>query len=213
MNFKPKEIHAGLFILILHVVGIVGYLVPALNAYFLLLTPFNLLLTGLLLVYLNWKNQIGGEIYLLAVFIIGLSVEIAGVKTGVLFGEYQYGSTLGFKVMEVPLIIGMNWLVLGYSFGAICKRILGSSKVLSIVLAAFSMVLLDVIIEPIAIRYDYWSWELVDVPLRNYIGWFIVALLVQFLLQRLDLQKLYKFALLVVISQTVFFIMLNLLSG
>lgn len=212
MNFKPNEIQAGLFILILHIVGIVGYLTPALYPYFILLTPFNLLLTGLMLVYINWKNKIGGEPSLLAVFITGVTVEIVGVQTGMLFGEYQYGDTLGIKVMGVPLIIGMNWLVLGYSFGSICKHLMSTSKVLSVLLAAASMVLLDVIIEPIAIRYDYWWWQLQEVPLQNYFGWFIVALIVQFLLQKLDLQKAYKFGLLVAISQIVFFVMLNILS-
>lgn len=212
MNFKPNEIQAGLFILILHLVGVVGYLTPALNPYFLILTPLNLLLTGVIVTYFHKQKKMGGEIILLIVFMLGVIFEILGVKTGLLFGEYEYGDTLGFKVLDVPLIIGMNWLVLGYAFGAIVKRFLKVSKIFSIVIAASAMVLLDVMIEPIAIRYDYWSWQLGEVPLLNYLGWFMIALLVQFLLQKLELQKLYKLCLLIIVSQMIFFLVLSFLS-
>jgi putative membrane protein len=37
-------------------------------------------------------------------------LEVVGVKTGLIFGEYKYGSTLGIKLFEVPLIIGFNWV-------------------------------------------------------------------------------------------------------
>ena len=211
MNFKPNEIQAGLFILILHLVGIAGYLIPVLNHYFLWLTPFNLLLTGLVIVYFNRQKRIGGELTLLIVFLLGFFAEILGVKTGALFGEYQYGETLGFKVLDVPLIIGMNWLVLGYSFGSLTKKYV-TTKPLAVIVGAAAMVLLDIIIEPIAIRYDYWSWQHTEVPLQNYLGWFLIALVVQYLLQRLDLQKLHKLMLLVILSQVVFFIALNILS-
>ncbi|MGB3466500.1 MAG: carotenoid biosynthesis protein [Cyclobacteriaceae bacterium] len=212
MNFKSNEILAGSFILILHIVGVAGYLIPVLQPYFILLTPFNLLLTGALTVFLHYKNNESGGLILFSAFAIGLLVEIIGVATGFPFGEYSYGSTLGFKIMKVPLIIGMNWLVLGYGYGSIAKKIFPVSKWVAIVLAASAMVLTDVLIEPVAIRYDYWSWQQIDPPLLNYIGWFVVALVIQFLMQRLDLQKLYKFCLLVLVSQLLFFVLLNILS-
>ena len=38
--------------------------------------------------------------------------EAIGVNTGLLFGTYEYGANLGFKIFGVPLIIGVNWTVL-----------------------------------------------------------------------------------------------------
>jgi len=211
MNFKPKDTHAGLFILILHLVGLIGYLTPALRGYFLLLTPFNLILTCFVLVYLHRMNGVGSESTLLAVFLLGLLVEIVGVRTGVLFGAYSYGETLGVKVLEVPAVIGVNWLVLGYTFGAIAKKIPFNNKIVSILLAAGAMVLLDFLIEPVAIKYDYWSWEGGKVPLLNYIGWYVVSVIVQFLIQKLDLQDMYKISWFIVLAQLIFFLVLNYL--
>jgi putative membrane protein len=38
---------------------------------------------------------------------------------------------------------------------------------------------LDLFIEPVAIAHGFWSWEGGAVPLRNYLGWFAVALPIQ----------------------------------
>jgi len=35
-----------------------------------------------------------------------------------------------------------------------------------------------VAIEPVAIRYNYWQWAEGVVPLKNYLGWFVVSLAV-----------------------------------
>ena len=205
-----SDLKAGVLIVILHVVGVIGYLIPALNSYFLLLTPFNLLIVGLILSYFYRIHVSPSLIVLLLVFAIGLTAEIIGVQYGFLFGDYSYGSTLGLKILEVPFIIGVNWLVLTLSFGAVVKGYLKLPGLLSILLAAVLMVLLDILIEPVAIQYDYWSWVGGSVPLRNYIGWFIIAVIVQILIQNKRLHHLKRLGLLVVLSQLLFFIMLNI---
>jgi bisanhydrobacterioruberin hydratase len=34
----------------------------------------------------------------------------------------------------------------------------------------------DYLLEPTAIRLDYWIWQAAGIPLRNYLAWFIIAL-------------------------------------
>ena len=41
------------------------------------------------------------------------------------------------------------------------------------------MVGLDFLIEPVAISLDFWSWEYDIIPLQNYIGWFVIAFILQ----------------------------------
>ena len=41
------------------------------------------------------------------------------------------------------------------------------------------MVGLDFFIEPIAISLDFWSWKYDTIPLQNYLGWFLIAFLLQ----------------------------------
>jgi putative membrane protein len=47
--------------------------------------------------------------------------------------------------------------------------------VLKAVLAAALLVVLDVFIEPVAIRFDYWYWASATVPLQNYVAWFVFS--------------------------------------
>ena len=161
---------------ILYSVGIVGILLP-IHEQFILLTPFNLLISLGLVLYFHkdWNKAIYS--YIIIAYVVGFSAEVFGVQTGLLFGDYQYGPVLGWKLLDTPLMIGVNWVMLGYCAGVLANILLkGQHWVLRGVLAALLMVGLDVIIEPVAIAHDFWHWDDVEVPLRNYIGWFLVAL-------------------------------------
>ena len=37
------------------------------------------------------------------------------------------------------------------------------------------MVAYDVLMEPVAIRLDFWHWPEGSIPLQNYFAWFVVA--------------------------------------
>ena len=52
---------------------------------------------------------------ILVVFIIGYFIEVLGVRFKFIFGEYFYGETLGLKILNTPLIMGVNWLSLSLS--------------------------------------------------------------------------------------------------
>ena len=75
-------------------------------------TSILLLLSCLAIVFSYTK--ITGHLlgYILFAFVIGLVTEIIGVNTGLLFGTYSYSSILGPKLFNVPLIIGLNWVML-----------------------------------------------------------------------------------------------------
>lgn len=99
------------------------------------------------------------------------------MATGVLFGEYSYGSPLGWKVFDVPLMIGVNWFLLSFASLGIAGKLFNGA-IPRVLLSAALMVLLDVLIEPVAIALDFWQWQAVDVPLQNYVMWFVAALVI-----------------------------------
>jgi uncharacterized membrane protein len=37
------------------------------------------------------------------------------------------------------------------------------------------MLAYDVLLEPVAIHFDFWSWEGGSIPLQNYAAWWIIA--------------------------------------
>ena len=93
-----------------HVSGAIGIIYGDAD-WFTEATPLNLMLCFMLLLF-NLKINTRSLITLLICYTVGLSAEIIGVNFGFLFGQYQYGSTLGIKWMGVPLIIGINWCLL-----------------------------------------------------------------------------------------------------
>ena len=145
-------------------------------------------------------------------FFFGFFIEVLGVNTGFVFGEYSYGKTLGLKLFNTPLVMGINWLNLSLaSFGII--SFFTEKKFLLILLSSLLMVSLDYIIEPIAINLDFWSWQNVSVPMHNYFGWFFGAIVVQILVVFSEQKINFKIAVGVLGSQLTFFLIQYLNYG
>lgn len=196
---------------ILYFVGIMGITLP-IHPDFVLLTPINLLISlGIMLAFHNtWNRTI--IYFLIIAYLVGFGAELFGVQTGLLFGDYQYGRVLGPKVWGTPLMIGVNWVILAYASGVIANALLPYQHwLLRAILAAFLMVGLDVLIEPVAMRLGFWSWANNMVPLRNYIGWFLVALPLLCIFTSTQPDAKNKVAVVLFILQVVFFSALNIL--
>jgi len=169
-------------------VGLAGMLLPFSRGIFTSITPLNLLFAATFLFWGRWPARqviISGTI----VAVISFFVEAAGVNTGLIFGVYAYGHTLGPKLLNTPLIIGLNWFILIYCTNTVSRliwnRIAGKrsfrhSSLKKSVFVIFSgsllMVLYDIFLEPAAMRLDMWSWEGGVIPLRNYLAWFFFSL-------------------------------------
>lgn len=108
--------------------------------------------------------------------ILTFYLEVLGVSTGYIFGEYHYGQTMKWQWLGVPFIIGLNWAVLMLASLDIVRKYLNGWW--QAILAALLVVAFDWVMEPVAIRLDYWQWTNGFIPLHNYIGWFVIALVV-----------------------------------
>lgn len=173
---KSSEGRAIAVLIILYAVGIAGTLLSV-HPDFLLLTPLNLLISVGLVLWHHPNWQVRTVVFLVLAYAAGFGAELFGVQTGLLFGDYEYGRVLGWKVWGTPLMIGVNWLMLAYCAGVMSNAWLGNRHfLLRGALAACLMVGLDVIIEPVAMHYGFWSWAGDTVPLQNYLGWLGVAL-------------------------------------
>ena len=73
------------------------------------------------------------------------------------------------------------------------------------------MVLLDIIIEPIAIKLDFWTWADVAVPIQNYVMWFFTAFIINLLVASMVREFSIKTSFFVFGIQVYFFAMLNLI--
>ena len=206
---KDKLLFAStLLLVIIYAAGFLGIHSSYQNL-FLSLTPFSLFISTILL-FLNHKQfNKGFLIFCCITFLSGFFIEVIGVNTGIVFGEYGYGNTLGFKLNGVPLIIGINWLMLVYCTGSVFSR-LNTNVFIKSLAGATLLVLLDIFIEPVAMKYDFWNWKNALVPFQNYIAWFLFAFLLLLVFYKSNFNKENKFATALIILQFVFFILMGI---
>ncbi|KAA9333102.1 carotenoid biosynthesis protein [Hymenobacter busanensis] len=175
-------------LLLFHVTGFVGLAFSKDPSFYLQFVPLNLLLTAaLLLAHDRHSPAPMFGWFCLTVMLVGFGIEVAGVRTGIIFGQYDYGNTLGIRVLGVPLIIGLNWLLLTYLAGGLAQR-LPLPGLLRALLAAVLMVGLDVCIEPVAVHFGWWQWRFGVIPLQNFKAWFAVSFILQIYLNSTHVQ-------------------------
>lgn len=195
---------------IFYTVGVIGMWFNPFQ--FILLTPYNLLLTSGILVFsyrLNEQPQLMRLMVL--IFAAGFAIELIGVHTGKIFGHYYYGYALGFKLKQIPLIIGLNWVMLTLSAHSVAYKFFkGGFK--TVLFAALLMVALDIFIEQVADKYELWHWQNDHIPLQNYFAWFIFSLLFQQVTRMMLVEKHNTVASFIFVLQLGFFALLNALN-
>lgn len=207
---------------IIFAVGFLGHIFSLTFPLMKLLTPYVLLGFSLFFVYyiFNLRNKL--ILYWLGItYIVTLLLEITGVKTGNIFGDYMYGNTLGLKVFSVPFIIGLNWVFVILGAIELAKYVVFHSLpdiqkkfqyIVIPLLASIFATLFDVILEPVAIVLDYWKWiekgssDLFPAPLQNYITWFVIAFVFSLFYVVLKIEKSILILKVYFLIQLVFFL-------
>lgn len=120
-----------------------------------------------------------------ATIILAYLIELFGVRTGLLFGQYTYTDLLVPRLPGgVPVPIACAWLLSALGAVAIARRIVPTAAAPIVVAAAALLsALLDACIEPTAAFIKgYWRWQesgiYYGVPARNFVGWFVAALVI-----------------------------------
>ncbi|MFI5925219.1 carotenoid biosynthesis protein [Micromonospora sp. NPDC051543] len=129
----------------------------------------------------------------------GFAIEAIGVATGVPFGSYDYSGELGPKLAGVPLIIPLAWTWMAWPAWLAAVRLTGDGStptgdgrgstvgrwVGRIALAAVGLAAWDLFLDPQMVAEGYWIWRdatpalpgLTGIPVSNYLGWLLFAVL------------------------------------
>jgi putative membrane protein len=216
--------YSPLFIaLLFHITGLLGILFTPYKDWFVNNTPVVLLTMFLLLTNSQIKSFKAYIFFSFIAFMTGMVTEIIGVNTGLLFGNYAYGQVLGPKIYGVPFLIGLNWFVIVYCAGALLTQGVElvqsklnikfsgfSSSIFVIIGGASIATCFDFILEPVAVKLHFWSWENGQVPLLNYLCWFIISAILLVVKTYFKSIRVNSFAISLLIIQALFFLMLNL---
>lgn len=169
---------------------------------------FNYLALSIFLLKSNLKFNF--VIWFVSTWFLTVLIEIVGVKTGLVFGQYEYGQTLVLQFLEVPILIGLCWVIVVFSAMQIAQKFTQNSW-LQIFIAGLIGLIVDIIIEPIAIALDYWRWPENNVPLQNYIAWFVITIIFASLYKYLKIEIDSTIARYFFIIQTIFLTSVNLI--
>ena len=183
----------------------------------LLLRPYVFLFLAIALATSTWlMGKQRTAIFFLLTWVTAFVCEFSSTRTGVPFGWYFYiGSTVGQElyISNVPFMDSLSFSFLLFTSYCLALVFLSPAQgrglamvmrvdrtlrtsfpVLGLTVMFF--VLLDVVIDPVALRGDRWFLGKIyyypdpglhfGVPIANYVGWAVVGLVAFGLYQRLD---------------------------
>jgi bisanhydrobacterioruberin hydratase len=222
---RVKEEGTALILAFFFLVGVFGHWWNPAVGLMRILTPWVLLIAGLVVFLPFWRRAgVRGRVWILVTYLVTFLLEVVGVETGAVFGTYEYGHVLGAHVLRVPPIIGFNWVlvILGFLRGAQCivdrngqvspassKGWLRSVVIgAAVLLPAAGALLFDYIMEPVAIALEYWIWDGAAIPLQNYLAWFFIAFGASAAFRLLSLRIETKLPLYYTLIQALFFLAL-----
>jgi uncharacterized membrane protein len=135
----------------------------------------------------GWRTGVG---VLLLVACTAVVVEAVGLATGFPYGEYRYGDVLGPRLLGVPFLVPLAWLMMAWPSWLLALRLAGR-PVVRVVVAAAVFAGWDVVLDPQMVQAGYWTWAhprpglpgIATVPLTNLAGWLLAGLLLMALLE------------------------------
>ena len=128
-----------------------------------------------------------------ALFIFGVVVglaymaELLGVSFGTPVGKYAYTGLLQPQLAGVPVLIPLAWWMLlppAWAVSSFITRRSGRSLLFMLV-SGLAFTAWDLFIDPQMVAWGFWRWETpgqyFGIPWNNYLGWFLVSILITFI--------------------------------
>ncbi|MEQ8907819.1 MAG: carotenoid biosynthesis protein [Vicingaceae bacterium] len=173
------------------------------ETFFVPKTPLNLIVQTVLFFWVARFQSAASITAVASILVIGIGIEWIGIHYGLPFGNYSYGSHLGFKLDGVPLLIGTNWLLLSWCSHSLLEKTKWN-RVYKALLSSLLMVLLDIPMEIVAPEFDFWAFEPAP-PWINYFAWGVIAFVMQLIIQQTKHRINEHFAFHYYLSQILFF--------
>ncbi|WP_088289355.1 carotenoid biosynthesis protein [Kineosporia sp. A_224] len=121
---------------------------------------------------------------------LGLLAETVGVRTGVPFGEYAYADSLGTKALGVPVVVPLAWTMMAWPCLLLGRRLAAglpgraARRAATAAAGGLTLAAWDLYLDPQMVAAGHWTWRFPEpalpgvpgVPLTNYAGWVLVAL-------------------------------------
>ena len=143
---------------------------------------FEILLWSLLLASLLDANKRWGQkqafTFFVPLFFYGWLLEASAIG---IFQRYEYGQGFLLTLFDAPLCIAAGWASITYSGFCIGKGLTNNYFKIALFTALWGLCI-DFSMDGLAVLMGYWTWfspadvvmPYFDVPVSNFIGWFII---------------------------------------
>jgi uncharacterized membrane protein len=132
----------------------------------------------------------GISVFALLCLGFGTLAESLSLRTGFPFGHYYFTDVMGPKLFQLPVLLALAYLGIGYAawtlalliLGYVDKPICGKGVLALPLLASFIMLAWDLAMDPNWSTLDHaWVWKqggaYFGVPISNFFGWFFTGYL------------------------------------
>ncbi len=194
-------------VIVFFAVGAIGMLVPFSRPLFVQITPLALILSLALLMWYQPNYNFKTIAVFVFIALAGFWLEVLGVNTGIIFGDYKYGDALGPKLFETPYMLGINWLLMIYLTASITEHF-RFPVLLQVLFGSVLMIIYDFVLEIAAPRMDMWSFEAGVVPFKNYLTWFVLSIIFHTTIRLTKVRTKNPLAVTIYIVQILFFVLL-----
>jgi len=130
-------------------------------------------------------------LFVLICVAVGNIIENLSIVTGFPFGHYYFTSVMGPKILNVPVMLGLAYVGMGYLswimglviLGILDRPLTRSCVVTAPLIAAFIMVAWDLAMDPVwGTILHAWIWlgggAYFGVPITNFLGWYLTAYII-----------------------------------
>ena len=139
-------------------------------------------------VTIGWRKT---SLFAIVSYSLSLSSELIGTGTGWPFGNYEYTSFLGHKILgRVPFTIPLSWFYMGfasYLLGAVLAAGMGFRRrtLWTLGLGVWFLTVWDLVLDPAmaheSLRVQFWIWDeagpYLGMPIKNFVGWSVTGLI------------------------------------
>ena len=125
--------------------------------------------------------------------VLSWTVELLGARTGFPFGDYRYTGSLRPTLAGVPVIVPLAWTAMALAALAVARRLFGARWLAVALVGGGALASWDIFLDPQMVAAGHWSWRdpqwtlpgVRGIPLSNFAGWLVVAVLLVGLLARI----------------------------
>lgn len=128
----------------------------------------------------------GMAVFMAVCLAVGSLFESISLRTGFPFGRYTFTAVMGPKVLQLPVLLALAYVGVGYAAWVVATLIVGARAhtraglVVVPCVAAAAMTAWDMAMDPVWANIDRaWVWfdggGWFGVPFRNYFGWLLTT--------------------------------------